>query len=75
MVKLEKRQAEQNDEGNKIKSKTGGPVEVIVSKRVVWPHEYILGGTSKQRVSFDQLNIMQFVQGFVKGVLDEKDES
>ena len=30
------------------------------------------GGVSKQRITFDQLNLTQFVNGFVKGVLDEK---
>ena len=35
----------------KLKSKRGGPVEVLVSYRVNWPHEYILGGSSKQRIS------------------------
>ena len=55
----------------KLKSKRGGPVEVLVSHRVNWPHEYILGGSSKQRISYDQLNLCQFIHGFVKGVLDE----
>ena len=43
---------------------------MVVAKN--WPHEYILGGVSKQRITFDQLNLTQFVNGFVKGVLDEK---
>ena len=46
-----------------------------MSHKVVWLHQYILGGASKQRVAYDQINICQFVQGFVKGVLDEKDAS
>ena len=53
-----------------IKSKKGGAVDVVVANN--WPHEYILGGVSKQRITFDQLNLTQFVNGFVKGVLDEK---
>ena len=60
-----------------IKSKRGGPVDVVLANNVTWPHEYILGGgggLSKQRVTFDQLNFTQFVNGFVKGVLDERDE-
>ena len=69
---LEKRQAEKSDT-DKLKSKRGGPVDVNVSHKVIWPHEYILGGASKQRVAYDQINMCQFVQGFVKGVLDEKD--
>ena len=58
-----------------IKSKRGGPVDVIVAKKVSWPQEYILGGTTKQRITFDQLNLTQFVNGFVRGVLDEKSQN
>ena len=57
----------------KIKSKRGGGVEVLVSKKVAWPHDTILGGPSKQRVTYDQLSITQFVQGFTRNVLDEPD--
>ena len=32
-------------------------------------------GMNRQRVTFDQLNLTQFVNGFVKGVLDERDKS
>ena len=59
----------------KLKSKREGPVNVNVSHKIIWPHEYILGGASKQRVAYDQINMCQFVQGFVKGVLDEKDSN
>ena len=47
----------------------------MVANKVTWPHEYILGGMNRQRVTFDQLNLTQFVNGFVKVVLDERDES
>ena len=57
-----------------FKSKRGGPVDVVVNQKVNWPHEYILGGLNKQRITFDQLNLTQFVNGFVKGVLDEESE-
>ena len=46
-----------------------------MTNKVTWPHEYILGGLRGQHVTFDQLNLTQFVNGFVKGVLDERDES
>ena len=36
-----------------------------------WPHEYIWGGSNKQCISYDQLNLSVFVHGFVKRVLDE----
>ena len=37
----------------KIKLKRGGNVDVIVSKRVSWPHDAVLGGSSRQRMSYD----------------------
>ena len=38
----------------KQKSLRGGSVEVIVPNRVKWPHEYVLSGSQKERVSYDQ---------------------
>ena len=72
---LEKDQkAQGNSSSEKIKSKRGG-VEVMVNKRVAWPHEHIFfwGGASRQRLTYDQLTLSQFVQGFVKNIMDEKD--
>ena len=37
----------------KQKSLRGGPVEVIVPNRIKWPHEYVLSGSQKERVSYD----------------------
>ena len=45
---------------NKVK-KGGGDVEVLVEKKVAWPHESILGGVNRQCVSYDQLSLTQFV--------------
>ena len=72
LAKLSKKQLEGNDGSKKLKSKRGGPVEVTVQKKVAWPHEHILGGQTRQRVTYDQLTMPQFVQGFVKNILDEK---
>ena len=58
----------------KLKSKRGGPVDVYVKHKVAWPHEAILGGTNRSRVTYDQLTLSQWVQGFCKNILDEKDE-
>ena len=67
-----------NIQGNatavKVKSKRGGNVDVYVEKKVAWPHEAILGGVSRQRISYDQLSLTQFVQGFSKNILDESDQ-
>ena len=64
-----------NDHDPKIKLKRGGgggQLIVLVSQKVVWPQEHILGGVSKQRITYDQLNLTQFVQGFAKNILEEQ---
>ena len=43
-----------------------------MQKNVAWPHEHILGGQTRQRVTYDQLTMSKFVQGCVKNILDEK---
>ena len=53
-----------NKTDTKMKSLRGGPIEVLVPNRVKWPHEYILSGNSKERISYDQLSITQWVAGF-----------
>ena len=49
---------------SKLKSQRGGNVEVLIKNRVKWPHEYILSGLTKERVSYDQLSVTQWVAGF-----------
>ena len=56
---------------NKLKSKRGGGVEVLVSKKVAWPHDNVLGGNTRQRVTYDQLSLTQFIQGFTRNIIDE----
>ena len=57
----------------KIKSQRGGPVDVLIKNRVTWPHEYVLSGLNKERVSYDQLNVTQWVAGFGRTMRDESD--
>ena len=57
----------------KIKSQRGGPVDVLIKNRVRWPHEYVLSGLNKERVSYDQLNGTQWVAGFGQTMRDESD--
>ena len=74
--KLANLQKSKHDQGNKtpkIKSKRGGVTEVLVTTKVSWPQDHVLGGPSKQRLSYDQLNLTQFVQGFAKNILQESD--
>ena len=38
-------------------------------------HEAILGGVNRQRLTYDQLSITQWVQGFCKNALEEESYS
>ena len=43
---------------------TGGSLDVYVNQRVKLPQEFILAGTSKDRVNYNQLNITQWTPSF-----------
>ena len=58
---------------SKLKSQRGGSVEVLIKNRVKWPHKYVLSGVNKERVTYDQLNVMQWVAGFGRTMRDESD--
>ena len=58
---------------SKIKLQRGGNFEVLVKQRVKWPHEYVLSGLNKERVTYDQLNVTQWVAGFGWTMRDELD--
>ena len=55
----------------KFKSQRGGSIDVQVKHKVNWPHKAILGGATRQRMSYDQLSLTQWVQGFCRNVLEE----
>ena len=57
----------------KLKSQRGGQVEVMIKNRVKWPHEYVLSGLNKERVSYDQLSVTQWAAGFGRTMRDESD--
>ena len=57
---------------SKQKSLRGGSVEVIVPNRVKWPHEYILSGSQKESVSYDQLSVTQWMAGFCHIMKEEQ---
>ena len=59
----------------KQKSLRGDPVEVLVPNKVKWLHEYVLSGSQKERVSYDQLSIIQWVTGFCQIMCDEQDRT
>ena len=60
-----------NCSSSELKSKRGRNVEVNVKNKLAWPHKSILGGVSRQRVTYDQLTLTHLVQGFGKNILDE----
>ena len=49
----------------------GGSVEILIKNRVIWPHVYVLLGLNKERVTYDQLNVIQWVAGFDRTMRDE----
>ena len=46
---------------------------MLVKNRVKWPHEYVLSSLNKERVTYDQLNVTQWVAGFGRTMRDESD--
>ena len=73
-LKVEQRlkELQETEKQGKLKSLRGGSVEVMVKHKVKWPHEYILSGSSKERVSYDQLSVIQWVAGFCRIMREEK---
>ena len=55
----------------KIKSQRGG-VDIFVKNRVRWPHEHVLSGSNKERISYDQLTVLQWVTGFCRTIKEEQ---
>ena len=56
---------------DKIKSQRGGSVEVFVANRVKWPHEYVLSGNTKDRITYNQLSPIQWMAGFCRTIREE----
>ena len=63
---------EKNHTGNgKIKSQRGGPVDFFVNHRIKWPHEYVLAGQNKDRITYNQLTPLQWMTGFCRSMREE----
>ena len=56
---------------NKIKSQRSGQVDVFVKNRIKWPHEFVLVVSQKERVSYDQLTMGQWMAGFCRTMREE----
>ena len=47
-------------------------MDIFVKERVKWPHEFVLAGSIKDRVTYNQLNITQWMSDFCRILRDEK---
>ena len=56
----------------KLKSQRGG-TDVLIKKYVAWPQNYVLIGPDKRRLSYDQLDPIQWVVDCLKSVADLSD--
>ena len=65
--------ANNENSDTKIKSLTGGPIEVVVPNRVKWPQEFVLSGSKKERIQYDNLSVVQWVAGFCQILREGKD--
>ena len=73
-LKVEQRlkELQENDKPGKVKWLRGGSVEIMVQNKVKWPHDYVLLGSSKERISYDQLSVVQWVAGFSRIMKERK---
>ena len=55
----------------KYKSQRGGSMDIFVKERVKWPHEFVMAGSTKDRITYNQLNIPQWMSGFCRILRDE----
>ena len=55
----------------KYKSQWGGSMDIFVKERVKWPHEFVLEGSNKDRITHNQLNITQWMSGFCRILADD----
>ena len=61
---------DENKSGTK-KSLIAGSIDVVVSHHVKWPQEYVLSGSKKKRVQYDQLNVTQWMADFCRIMKEE----
>ena len=57
----------------KFRSQRGGKEVVFVKRQVPWPHNSVLTGNTRERVSYDDLDIYQWVAGYAGICKDESD--
>ena len=57
----------------KLKSQRGGAVDVFVNNKVRWPHEFVLSGQNKDKVTYNQVSPIQWMAGFCRTIREESD--
>ena len=57
----------------KIKSQRGGAVDVFVNHKVRWPHEFVLSGQNKDRVTYNKLSKVQWMAGVCQTIRKQSD--
>ena len=60
-------------EKGKFKSQRGGSETIWVKHVIAWPHNFVLSGNTKNRVTYDSLSLSQWVSGFATIIRDESD--
>ena len=71
LKQLQDDSAVKSGSSEKFKSKRGGNVDCMVKNKIACPQNTVLGGHSRQRVTYDQLSLTQWVQGFAKNIIEE----
>ena len=49
-------------------------MDFFVNHRIKWPHEYVLSGQNKDRVTYNQLTPLQWMSVFCRGMKEELNE-
>ena len=60
---------------SKLKSQRGDLVEALVKNREKWPHKYVLARNTKERITYDQLMMGQWMAGFCRHMREEQDQN
>ena len=68
-------QLQQLNEQGKFKSKRGGGETIWVKREVPWPQHFVLGGTNKNRLTYDALSMSQWVSGFAQIIREETNQT
>ena len=58
-----------------VESQRGGQVEVFVRTCVKWPQEFVLSGSTKEHISYDQLTLPQWMAGFCHTMREETNQN